>query len=87
MDLKEKKEAQPFLASVGLFILSFIGILVSFYPNIVTPNLTIAEAAAPDLSLKFTLVGTMVLIALILIYTAYAYWVFRGKIKPEDGYH
>lgn len=87
MGLKQDKEAQPFLASLGLFVLSFIGILVSFYPNIVPPNLTIAEAAAPDSSLKFTLVGTMVLVPLILIYTAYAYWVFRGKVKPEDGYH
>lgn len=87
MGLKQNKEAQPFLASLGLFVLSFIGILVSFYPNIVPPSLTIAEAAAPDSSLKFTLVGTMVLVPLILIYTAYTYWVFRGKVKPEDGYH
>jgi cytochrome d ubiquinol oxidase subunit II len=87
MGLKQNKEAQPFLASLGLFVLSFIGILVSFYPNIVPPSLTIAEAAAPDSSLKFTLVGTMVLVPLILIYTAYTYWVFRGKVKPEGGYH
>jgi cytochrome d ubiquinol oxidase subunit II len=87
MGLKQNKEAQPFIASLGLFVLSFIGILVSFYPNIVPPSLTIAEAAAPDSSLKFTLVGTMVLVPLILIYTAYTYWVFRGKVKPEDGYH
>lgn len=87
MGLKQDKEAQPFIASLGLFVLSFIGILVSFYPNIVPPSLTIAEAAAPDSSLRFTLVGTIILVPLILIYTAYAYWVFRGKVKPEDGYH
>lgn len=85
--LKHDKEAQPFLASLGLFVLSFIGILISFYPNIVPPSLTIAEAAAPDSSLKFALMGTIVLVPLILIYTAYAYWVFRGKVRPEDGYH
>ena len=85
--LKNKKEIQPFLASLSLFILSFIGIVISFYPNIVPPNLTIAEAAAPDSSLKFTLAGTMFLVPLILIYTAYSYWVFRGKVNPDEGYH
>ena len=85
--LKKHKEAQPFLASLSLFVLSFIGIVISFYPNIIPPSLTIAEAAAPDSSLKFTLVGTAVLVPLILMYTAYAYWVFRGKVRPEDGYH
>jgi cytochrome d ubiquinol oxidase subunit II len=53
----------------------------------VPPSLTIAEAAAPDSSLKFTLVGTAILIPLILAYTAYAYWVFRGKVNPEESYH
>jgi len=70
-----------------LFVLGFIGIGISFYPFIVPSSLTIAEAAAPDSSLMFTLVGTLVLLPMILIYTAYTYWVFRGKIDPEDGYH
>ncbi|PWQ93958.1 cytochrome d ubiquinol oxidase subunit II [Leucothrix arctica] len=85
--LKNKKEIQPFLASLSLFILSFIGIVISFYPNIVPPSLTIVEAAAPDSSLKFTLAGTIFLVPLILIYTAYSYWVFRGKVNPDEGYH
>ncbi|KJZ19470.1 ubiquinol oxidase subunit II [Loktanella sp. S4079] len=85
--LKSGSDAQPFLAALMLFILCFAGIGISFYPNIVPPSLTIAEAAAPDASLKFALVGTVVLVPLILGYTAYAYWVFRGKIDPEEGYH
>jgi len=85
--LNAGKDAQPFLSALGLFVLCFAGIGISFYPNIVPPNLTIAEAAAPDSSLKFALVGTVVLVPLILGYTAYAYWVFRGKIDPEEGYH
>ncbi|ATF18080.1 cytochrome d ubiquinol oxidase subunit II [Phaeobacter gallaeciensis] len=85
--LKGTRDAQPFLAALGLFVLSFIGIGISFYPFIVPPGLTIAEAAAPDESLMFTLVGAAVLVPLILGYTAYAYWVFRGKINPEEGYH
>lgn len=85
--IKEKKDNQPFFASLGLFILSFIGIGISFYPNIVPPSLSIYDAAAPDSSLLFTLVGTVILVPIILAYTAYAYWVFRGKIDPNEGYH
>jgi cytochrome d ubiquinol oxidase subunit II len=85
--LNAGKDAQPFLATLTLFVLCFIGIGISFYPNIIPPSLTIAEAAAPDESLLFALVGTVVLVPMILAYTAYAYWVFRGKIDPEEGYH
>jgi cytochrome d ubiquinol oxidase subunit II len=85
--LNAGKDGQPFLAAISIFVLCFIGIGISFYPNIIPPGLTIVEAAAPDKSLRFALVGTVVLVPLILIYTAYAYWVFRGKIDPEEGYH
>jgi cytochrome d ubiquinol oxidase subunit II len=53
----------------------------------VPPSLTIADAAAPDSSLAFALVGAVILLPIILAYTAYAYWVFRGKVDPEEGYH
>lgn len=85
--LQRHRELRPFLCALGLFVLGFIGIGISFYPHIVPPSLTIAEAAAPDSSLGFALVGTLVLLPLILGYTAYAYWVFRGKVDPEAGYH
>lgn len=85
--LNAGKDGQPFLASISIFVLCFIGIGISFYPNIVPPSLTIVDAAAPDKSLKFALVGTVVLVPMILAYTAYAYWVFRGKVDPEEGYH
>ena len=85
--LQRHRELRPFLCALGLFVLGFIGIGISFYPHIVPPSLTIAEAAAPDSSLLFALVGTLFLLPLILGYTAYAYWVFRGKVNPEEGYH
>ncbi|MEL0661148.1 cytochrome d ubiquinol oxidase subunit II, partial [Psychromonas arctica] len=69
------KEAQPFIAYLGLFVVSFIGILISFYPYIIPPSLTIVEAAAPVSSLMFVLMGTIFLVPLILIYSGYAYWV------------
>jgi cytochrome d ubiquinol oxidase subunit II len=77
----------PFIAALGLFVLSYIGIGISFYPYIVPRALTIHEAAAPDASLGFLLIGALVLIPVILAYTGYAYWVFRGKVDPEEGYH
>ncbi|MEM7472951.1 MAG: cytochrome d ubiquinol oxidase subunit II [Pseudomonadota bacterium] len=85
--LRRMNDHLPFLSAMGMFVLGFIGIGISFYPNIVPPGLSIVEAAAPDSSLKFALVGTVILIPLILAYTAYAYWVFRGKIDPSEGYH
>ena len=85
--LNAGKDGQPFLATICIFVLCFIGIGIIFYPNIVPPSLTIVDAAAPDKSLKFALVGTVVLVPMILAYTAYAYWVFRGKVDPTEGYH
>ncbi|MGF1476552.1 MAG: cytochrome d ubiquinol oxidase subunit II [Geminicoccaceae bacterium] len=80
-------QVRPFAAALGIFILSFTGIGISFYPYIVPPSLTIWEAAAPDESLIFLLVGAVVLLPLILAYTGYAYWGFRGKVDPDGGYH
>ncbi len=85
--LMRHHDTAPFLCAVGMFVLGFIGIGISFYPHIVPPSLTIADAAAPDSSLAFALVGAVILIPIILAYTAYSYWVFRGKIDPNEGYH
>lgn len=85
--LKAEKDHEPFFAALGIFVVSFIGIGISFYPMMVPPSVTIWQAAAPDVSLGFALVGAVVLVPLILGYTAYAYWVFRGKVDPEEGYH
>ena len=85
--LRRGYDAQPFLASLGLFLLSYVGLAISLYPDIVPPDITIWRAAAPDDSLAFLLVGAVVLVPVILAYTAYSYWVFRGKMKPGEGYH
>jgi cytochrome d ubiquinol oxidase subunit II len=85
--LARERDAMPFIAAVALFVLSFIGLGISFYPYILPPSITIWDAAAPDNSLSFLLVGAVVLIPLILGYTALAYWVFRGKVDAGAGYH
>jgi cytochrome d ubiquinol oxidase subunit II len=83
----EKREAAPFLVAQTLFVLCYVGIGVSFHPYIVPRAITIHEAAAPESSLAFLLAGASVLIPVILIYTGYAYWVFRGKTNATGGYH
>jgi cytochrome d ubiquinol oxidase subunit II len=85
--LHRRHESQPFIASLAMFVLCFIGLLISFYPYLVPTSVTLWEAAAPDKSLEFLLAGAAILIPLILGYTAYSYWVFRGKVDPEGGYH
>ena len=82
-----RHERSPFLASQALFLLCFVGLAISFYPHIVPNSVTIWDAAAPDGSLEFLLVGAVVLIPLILAYTGYSYWVFRGKVNAAGGYH
>ncbi len=57
------------------------------YPLIVPPAISIWQAAAPPASQAFLLVGAVVLIPIILAYTGYAYWLFRGKIGHDAGYH
>lgn len=77
----------PFILSLGLFGLCFAGLGVSMWPYVIPTSVTIFEAAAPVSSQLFMLIGAGVLLPLILAYTGYAYWVFRGKVDPAKGYH
>jgi cytochrome bd ubiquinol oxidase subunit II len=85
--LQMRRELQPFLSALALFVFCFIGLGIGFFPYMVPHSITIWEAAGPDSSLLFLLVGASVLLPLILAYTAYSYWVFRGKIREGEGYH
>jgi cytochrome bd ubiquinol oxidase subunit II len=84
--LHKGREVAPFLLSLALFVLTFAGLGISLYPYIVPDSVTIWEAAAPASSQIFMLIGAGVMIPIILAYTGYAYWVFRGKVRDE-GYH
>jgi cytochrome d ubiquinol oxidase subunit II len=76
----------PFLWSLALFGLTLAGLGISIWPDVIPGRVTIWEAASPPSSQLFMLVGAAVLIPLILAYTAWSYWVFRGKVGDE-GYH
>ncbi|MWB79589.1 cytochrome d ubiquinol oxidase subunit II [Pseudooceanicola sp. 216_PA32_1] len=77
----------PFVLGLALFGMCFVGLGLSMWPHIVPPDVTLYDAAAPEKSQAFMLAGAVVLLPMILGYTAYAYWVFRGKLDPEKGYH
>jgi cytochrome bd ubiquinol oxidase subunit II len=81
------RDGIPFACALGLFFLAYTGLGISMWPMIVPPHITIWEAASPRSSQLFMLVGAAVLIPVILAYTAYVYWLFRGKIKAGQGYH
>ncbi len=77
----------PFLAAVGLFLVSYLGIAISLWPMIVPYQYTLWEAASSPKTQAFMLVGTLVLLPVILLYTSWSYWVFRGKVRADIGYH
>jgi len=82
----ERREYAPFLLTLALFGLSFVGLGISMFPYVIPNEVTIWQAAAPEKSQVFMLIGASVLIPIILAYTAYAYWTFRGKVGTH-GYH
>jgi cytochrome bd ubiquinol oxidase subunit II len=85
--LAKKQDSRPFFLTLALFALSYAGLGISMYPYIVPQSITIWQAASPENSQLFMLVGVAILIPLILGYTAWAYWVFRGKVRAGHGYH
>lgn len=85
--LRGEPHATPFLLTLGILFLGYSGLAISLWPNIIPPNVSIWEAAAPPQSLGFALVGALFIIPFILAYTTWSYWVFRGKVKVGEGYH
>ncbi len=85
--LRGSQDASPFVYTLVLVFLGFSGLGISLWPHIIPPDVTIYDAAGPPQSLGFALVGALFIIPLILMYTAWSYWVFRGKVRAGDGYH
>lgn len=79
--------ARPFILTLGLIFLGFSGLGISLWPYIIPPHITLWDAAAPPASQMFMLVGTLIIIPVILMYTAWSYYVFRGKVSDGEGYH
>ncbi|MBU3003695.1 cytochrome d ubiquinol oxidase subunit II [Paraglaciecola arctica] len=84
--VKKKQDGLPFVATMGVFLFSYLGLLASKWPYIVPPKFTIWDAASSYNSQLFLLLGFLFVIPVVLGYTTWTYWVFRGKVK-EGGYH
>ncbi len=85
--LQGNPHAGPFVWSLILVFLGYSGFVISIWPNVLPPDISIWDAAAPPQSLGFALVGALLIIPFILAYTAWSYYVFRGKVKSGEGYH
>ena len=77
----------PFILTLILIFLGYSGLGISLWPNIIPPAVSIWQAAAPPQSQGFMLVGALFIIPFILMYTAWSYYVFRGKVTADQGYH
>jgi len=85
--LQREREVAPFMAAMGLFFMCYLGLGISLWPNVVPHTISLWDAAASAKSQAFLLVGTLFLLPVILTYTAWSYWVFRGKVRADAGYH
>ncbi len=80
-------EAPPFLATIALFLLGYLGLVISNFPYVVPPSLTVWNTAAAPASQIFMLLGTLFLLPIILGYIAFVYWLFWGKVREGESYH
>ncbi|MFC3079175.1 cytochrome d ubiquinol oxidase subunit II [Phenylobacterium terrae] len=85
--LKRHSHALPYFGATIVFLSGYIGLAVSFFPNIVPYDLTFRQAASADNALGLMLVGVAILLPVILGYTFWVYWLFRGKVTAGAGYH
>ena len=85
--LQGEPHAAPFLYVLGLVFLGYTGLGISLWPMVIPPDVTLWDAAAPLQSQGFALVGALGIIPFILMYTAWSYYVFRGKVRAGEGYH
>lgn len=83
---KESTHWQPFVYTLVLTVLSAVGLIAFLLPYIVPFQVTIFQAAAPRSTLSFSLVGALIFIPIVLVYTGYIYYVFRGKVREGEGY-
>src|SRR5690606_31209336 len=82
-----RDQVKPFIYTLALIFLGYSGLGISLWPHIIPPDISIWEAASPPQSQGFVLVGALFIIPIILVYTFWAYYVFRGKVKIGEGYH
>src|SRR5690606_31500102 len=81
--LERGREAQPFIAAIGLFTMGYLGLAISLWPKVAPHEIDLWEAAAGPRAQAFLLVGTAFLLPVVLGYMGWSYWVFRGKVRHD----
>lgn len=79
--------ATPFVCSVGLFFLSFTGLVISLWPFVAPPSMSLRLAASAPVAQEFLMIGTAFILPVLIVYVVWSYWVFRGKVRQDIGYH
>jgi cytochrome d ubiquinol oxidase subunit II len=85
-DLQQGRELRPFLFSAGIFLCAYLGLGISMWPWLVPFEITFRNAAAAASSQSLLLAGTVIMLPVVLIYTGFCYWIFRGKASHESVY-
>ena len=85
-DLHTEREYRPFILTIGVFLAGFIGLGVSMWPWVVPFSVSFRQAAAVAESQSLLLVGTIIMLPVVLGYTVYCYYIFRGKTSDEALY-
>ncbi|BEU24695.1 cytochrome d ubiquinol oxidase subunit II [Paraburkholderia sp. 22B1P] len=85
--VRRRHETTPFILSLVLILLGYIGLLVSIWPYAIPNSVTLWDAASPRSSQLFALVGAVIIIPIIIVYTTAGYWIFRGKVEAGSQYH
>jgi cytochrome d ubiquinol oxidase subunit II len=80
-----RSDVRPFALGLALFALGLVGLGFAIFPGIVPFRLSLWAAASSTSSHVFLLVGAVIVTPVVLGYSAFAYWVFRGK-TPEEGW-
>jgi cytochrome d ubiquinol oxidase subunit II len=85
--LEARRDVHPFLATMALFLLGYLGLVISNFPYLVPPSLTVWDTAAVPASQIFMLLGTLLLLPIVIGYIVFIYWLFRGKVRQGESYH
>lgn len=85
--LRWGREVLPFIGTMGLFFLSVTGLIISLWPYVAPPSITLWDAATAPMAQQFLMARTMFLLPVILLYVFWSNWVFRGKVRAHVGYH
>ena len=84
--LRGGREYRPFFLSIGVFLMGYLGLAISLWPWLVPFEVTFRQAAAASTSQSLLLIGTVIMLPVVLTYTAFCYYVFRGKASHESAY-